>query len=118
VASVIASHYDQRWVGVSAYGIAALVGYARMTDDAHYLSDVVAGAVIGTTIGKLVVRTNQRAREVDDRAGARRRGGIGSLLTSGGRRGMPELLEEGTDIGLVVQAFVLGEELDSRATKE
>ena len=62
MASVIASHYDQRWVDVGAYGIAALVGYVRMTHDAHYLSDVVAGAVIGTTIGKLVVRTNQRAR--------------------------------------------------------
>ena len=50
------------WVGATAYGVAALVGYARMAHDAHYLSDVVAGAVIGTTIGKLVVRTNERSR--------------------------------------------------------
>lgn len=62
VASVIDAHYEPRWIGVTAYGIATLVAWSRMHDDAHWLSDVVAGAVIGTTIGRLVVRTNERSR--------------------------------------------------------
>lgn len=63
VASVIASHHDERWVDVLAYGLASAVGYARVRHEAHYASDVVAGAVIGTAIGKLVVRTNERQRQ-------------------------------------------------------
>jgi PAP2 superfamily len=62
VASVIATEYDRRWIAVAAYGSAALVGYARVLHDAHYLSDVVAGALVGTLVGRAVVRTNQRLR--------------------------------------------------------
>lgn len=62
VASVIDAHYERRWVGVAAYGVATLVAWARVHDDVHYLSDVVAGAVIGTAVGRLVVRTNERSR--------------------------------------------------------
>ena len=62
VASVIAAHYDSRWVDTAAYGLATLVGASRIYDDAHWLSDVVAGAVIGTATGRLVVRTNERGR--------------------------------------------------------
>ena len=64
VASVIAAHYDQRWVDVTAYGLASAVSYARIYHDAHFLSDTVAGAVIGTAVGRFIVRTNneQRAR--------------------------------------------------------
>ena len=60
VASVVAAHYDQWWVDATAYGLAGAVGYARMHHNAHYLSDVVGGAVIGTAIGRLTVRTNMK----------------------------------------------------------
>lgn len=59
VASVIAHHYDNApLVDITAYGIAALVGYARVEHNAHFLSDVLVGALIGTTVGGAVVELN------------------------------------------------------------
>ena len=62
VGSVIAEHYDALWIKSLSYGIASLVGLARIDHMAHYPSDVVAGALIGFTVGKTVVRTNARER--------------------------------------------------------
>lgn len=62
VASVIAGHYESRWVDAAAYGLASLVGVARVYDDDHWFSDVVAGAAIGAATGRFIVRTNQRQR--------------------------------------------------------
>jgi len=45
VASVIATHYDAPWVRVVTYGSATLVGFARIHHQAHFLSDVTAGAI-------------------------------------------------------------------------
>jgi membrane-associated phospholipid phosphatase len=62
VASVIAAHYDEPWIKVGAYGVASLVGFARMYHGAHFLSDVLAGGVIGTVVGHSVVRFNNGKR--------------------------------------------------------
>ncbi len=62
VASVIAAHYDSPWVKVAAYGLAGLVGLARMEQGVHYASDVLAGALIGTAVGNAVVRFNESKR--------------------------------------------------------
>lgn len=62
-ASAIATHYDSAWVDVTAYGIAGLVGVARIEQDAHWTSDVVAGALIGGLIGHHLVEFNRRLRE-------------------------------------------------------
>ena len=62
VASVIAAHYESRWVDAAAYGLATLVGVARVHDHAHWLSDAVAGAAIGTVTGRFIVATNKRYR--------------------------------------------------------
>lgn len=35
------------WVGIPAYGLATFVGATRIADDAHWLSDTVAGAALG-----------------------------------------------------------------------
>lgn len=43
-------------IGWLAYGAAATAGYARIADRHHYLSDVVAGAILGRLIGRLVTR--------------------------------------------------------------
>lgn len=61
-ASVIASHYDSIWVDATAYGIAGLVGIARIQQDAHWASDVAAGALIGGLIGHHVVEFNREWR--------------------------------------------------------
>jgi membrane-associated phospholipid phosphatase len=62
VASVIASHYDKAWVKALSYGLAGLVGLARMDHDAHFASDVLAGALIGTVVGKTVVHLDDERR--------------------------------------------------------
>lgn len=62
VASVIASHYTDTWVQVTAYGLAGLAGLSRIEQNQHFASDVVAGALIGCTVGKAVVRLNQSKR--------------------------------------------------------
>jgi hypothetical protein len=62
VASVIATHYDAIWVKGVAYGAAALVGFARIHHQAHFLSDVTAGALIGTVVGRAVVHRNEDER--------------------------------------------------------
>jgi membrane-associated phospholipid phosphatase len=50
---------DRRYGGVvgwAAYGAAALAAEARVADSHHYLSDVVAGAIMGHFIGRFVTR--------------------------------------------------------------
>lgn len=63
VASVISAHSDQVWVSVTAYTIAGLVGFARVYHNAHWTSDVTAGALIGTVVGRGVVAINDRIRK-------------------------------------------------------
>ncbi|ADE11256.1 phosphatase PAP2 family protein [Sideroxydans lithotrophicus] len=62
LASVIANHYDETWVTCASYSIAGLVGLARTYHQAHFASDVVAGAMIGTLVGKSVVSYNASLR--------------------------------------------------------
>lgn len=62
LASVVAEHADRPWVSGLSYGLAGLVGAARMEQRQHFLSDVVAGGLIGAFVGKSVVRCNQARR--------------------------------------------------------
>ncbi len=50
-----------RLVGVALYGMAAAVAFARVYDDVHWTSDVVAGAALGTLVSRAVVRHGHRA---------------------------------------------------------
>ncbi|HEU5305529.1 MAG TPA: phosphatase PAP2 family protein [Gemmatimonadales bacterium] len=47
VATAIADETRDAWSDVALYGAAALTGFARMNDDRHWASDVMAGALIG-----------------------------------------------------------------------
>ena len=58
VAAVIAEHYDQWWAQTLAYGAAGLVGVARIEQNTHFASDVVAGAILSTVVARAVVRRN------------------------------------------------------------
>jgi membrane-associated phospholipid phosphatase len=60
VASVIAAESGSLAVDLLAYGVAAGVGGARIYHDAHFLSDVLAGAAIGTVVGRAMVREGRR----------------------------------------------------------
>jgi len=55
VASVIATQFrDSKWIPVTAYTVAGLAGLSRIYDNKHWLTDVVAGATVGTLVGNLV----------------------------------------------------------------
>ena len=63
VASVIAAHYDQWWVQGLSYGLAGVVGYSRVEQNSHYASDVVAAAIIGTVVGRTIVKRHNTPKE-------------------------------------------------------
>lgn len=56
VAAVFASRYrGHRWVPWVAYSLATIISLSRVPDQAHFPSDVFAGAAIGYTISHFVV---------------------------------------------------------------
>jgi hypothetical protein len=59
MATVLERHYGWK-AGVPAYALASVIGYSRIVQDKHYLSDVVAGAALGYIVGRTVVRVNDR----------------------------------------------------------
>ena len=64
VASVIATRSKGWEIPVIAYAAAALVGMDRINTRDHFASDVVAGAFLGTTVGRFLVK-----RHGDEKAG-------------------------------------------------
>jgi len=63
VASVIATQFrDRKWIPIAAYTVAGLAGISRIYDNKHWLTDVVAGATIGTLIGNLVSQRNSNSK--------------------------------------------------------
>jgi membrane-associated phospholipid phosphatase len=52
-AAVLQSHYGWK-VGIPSYAVASFVGWTRVRDQAHWLSDVVFGAALGTMAGHTV----------------------------------------------------------------
>jgi len=72
------SHYYGWKAGIPAYLGAAYVGYARLDDRAHRLTDVVAGATIGYIVGRTVSR----------RADPNSRFHLGAATPAGGGIGM------------------------------
>lgn len=73
IAAGIAAESGRPAVAVIAYGAAGLVGLSRIYDRAHWASDVVAGAVIGTAASQTVIfQLRHRSREhTASRTGAR-----------------------------------------------
>jgi undecaprenyl-diphosphatase len=60
VATVFAGVYSEHpWVSWAAYGTAGLVGVSRISLARHFPSDVLVGAILGHSIGRMVV-TRQR----------------------------------------------------------
>jgi len=65
VASVVAMRSKGWAVPTLAYAAATLVAFDRVNDRAHFASDVAAGAILGTAVGRFLVRRHrdQRASE-------------------------------------------------------
>jgi membrane-associated phospholipid phosphatase len=56
LADVFTERYRQhRWVPWVAYGLASGVGFSRLTLQAHFPSDVFAGAALGTVLTHYLV---------------------------------------------------------------
>ncbi len=91
VASVIAAESGSLWVDLLAYGLAGSVGVARVYHDAHFVSDVVVGAAIGTLIGRsMVVADGGGEPAVVPRIGPAGSGGVAlgiALSVGGGAQG-------------------------------
>jgi len=61
-ATVYAMEYKDKlpWVPWLAYSAASLIGVSRITENKHWLTDVVAGAALGYLTGRLVVNNYHR----------------------------------------------------------
>ncbi|RKY50936.1 MAG: hypothetical protein DRP91_00220 [Candidatus Neomarinimicrobiota bacterium] len=51
LAAVVDKLYGKK-AGIFAYSMAVFVGTTRINDNKHYLSDVIAGSILGTVIGR------------------------------------------------------------------
>lgn len=72
VATIVAEEYrDHRWVPWVAYGVGGLITGSRVALGRHFPSDVVVGAILGRSMGRMVL-----AR----RDGELRRGRVGPYL--------------------------------------
>jgi len=63
VASVVAARSEGWVIPTLAYGTASLVALDRVNDRAHFVSDVVAGAVLGTVTGRFLVARHRKEGE-------------------------------------------------------
>lgn len=73
LAAGVAGEAGRPWVTGVAYGTAALVGWSRVHDDAHWTSDVLAGALVGTSASLTArhwLERRFRRRAADDTASA------------------------------------------------
>ncbi len=63
-AAVIAAEYhDKKWVPPAIYAAASVIGVQRIAQNAHWVSDVFYGAVIGHFMTQTLVREHQKANE-------------------------------------------------------
>ncbi|HET8759824.1 MAG TPA: phosphatase PAP2 family protein, partial [Nitrospiria bacterium] len=56
-----------RWRG-PVYVAAAVIGFSRVAVDAHFLSDVVAGGLLGWATGRLAMGIAERRRALREKA--------------------------------------------------
>jgi membrane-associated phospholipid phosphatase len=58
IAAVVARHYKK--LAIPAYAFGVYVAVSRMAAGKHHFSDIVAGSGLGLSIGRVVVRRNDR----------------------------------------------------------
>ena len=65
-AAVIAGMYkDKPLVPVMCYSLATLAGLSRITENKHWSSDVLVGAVLGYSIGRFVLKKKNNRLHID-----------------------------------------------------
>jgi membrane-associated phospholipid phosphatase len=68
MAAALSMDSSRPWVGWCAYSAAGLVGLSRLATRDHHASDVVAGALVGTVMGRTVAGFNRGLRARSGRA--------------------------------------------------
>jgi len=63
LAKVLQMEYDNYWV---PYGLMTVVFFSNVKGHQHWFSDMVAGGIVGTLIGRSIVRSSWRARGILD----------------------------------------------------
>lgn len=58
-AGVVYSHFGKTW-GIPAYLLAGYVGLSRLQEGKHYLSDVIAGGILGTYVSIKLVKKGRK----------------------------------------------------------
>lgn len=67
LATVFAHQYeDKPWVRWVSYGTATLIGVSRVALGRHYPSDVLVGAVLGNSVGRMVIARAREGRTLPD----------------------------------------------------
>jgi membrane-associated phospholipid phosphatase len=64
--SVIAEQYPGWVVRLISYGFAVLVSWGRVNENVHFVSDVVWGGVVGTSVGKCLVKFHRKEDSVGE----------------------------------------------------
>jgi len=76
LAASAAEEADRPWVSVVSYGTAAMVGWSRIYEDKHWISDVVGGVVVGIATSKATLHW-LHSREAGEESGGG--GGVGAV---------------------------------------
>jgi membrane-associated phospholipid phosphatase len=64
-ATVFAKEYhDKPFIPIIAYSVATLVGLSRVAENAHWTTDIVAGAALGYLSGRLIVNNYHRYAKI------------------------------------------------------
>jgi membrane-associated phospholipid phosphatase len=67
LSSVIAEQYHNIPLAIALYGWATVVALARVNSNAHFISDVFWGGVIGISVGRSIVKFNKKNTSEDIR---------------------------------------------------
>lgn len=68
LAAGVSEYYDNRWyVAAPAYSLALLDGFGRMGNNAHWFSDVVGAALLGTSTTELFIYLHKRHNQEPSR---------------------------------------------------
>lgn len=63
LATVISEQYkEHKWVPITMYSLAAISGLSRVTEDTHWLSDIIIGGSLGYGIGKFITSSHQNTK--------------------------------------------------------
>ncbi len=60
LSSVLAEQYQNWWVKLIAYSFALVVSWARVNNNAYFLSDVFWGGIIGISVGRCLVKFHEK----------------------------------------------------------